>query len=94
MLIVLEERVRLCIELVSIRGGEEMNTIVKGKKVSDMTVGELKELIKDTIYELVDPDYGLKLRTDVEESLKESMKQKERGEGILLDEAKKRLGLE
>ena len=27
------------------------------KKVSDMTVRELKKLIKDTVLEVVDPDY-------------------------------------
>jgi len=71
-----------------------MDTSVKDKKVSDMTVGELKDLIKDTFYELIDPDYGLKLRPEIEESLKESLKQKERGEGVSLAEAKKRLVLE
>lgn len=71
-----------------------MNTTLKDKKVSDMTVGELRDLIKDTIYELIDPDYGLKLKPEIKENLKESLKQKERGEGVSLAEAKKRLGLE
>ena len=38
----------------------------KRKKVSDMTVKELKTLIKDTVQELIDPDYGLELRPEVE----------------------------
>ncbi len=70
-----------------------MSTGVKDKKVSDMTVKELKALIKDTVLEVIDPDYGLELRPEVEESLRESMKQKERGEGVSLEEVKKRLGL-
>jgi hypothetical protein len=70
-----------------------MPATLEDKKVSDMTVGELKSLIRDTINELIDPDYGLELRPEVEESLRESMKQMERGEGIPLEEVKKQLGL-
>ena len=39
-----------------------MSTAVNKKKVSDLTVGELKSLIRDTIHEVIDPDYGLELR--------------------------------
>ena len=70
-----------------------MNTVLKDKKVSDMTIGELQDIIRQTLYELLDPDYGLELRPEVEKDLQESMRQKERGEGISLKEAKKRLGL-
>lgn len=70
-----------------------MPATLEDKKVSDMTVGELKSLIRDAINELIDPDYGLELRHEVEESLRESMKQMERGEGIPLEEVKKQLGL-
>ncbi len=31
------------------------------KKVGDMTVREIKKLIKDTVLEVIDPDYGLEL---------------------------------
>jgi hypothetical protein len=55
-----------------------MSTAVKERKVSDMTVKELKSLIRDTLQELVDPDYGLELRSDVEESLKRSIRSKKR----------------
>lgn len=71
-----------------------MPTVTEDKKVSEMTIGELKALIRDAIYELVDPDYGLELRPEIEESLKESIKQEERGEGIPLEKVKKELGLE
>lgn len=55
-----------------------MATLTKDRKVGDMTVGELKSLIRDSIYEVVDPDYGLELRPEVEASLKKSIKSKKR----------------
>lgn len=58
-----------------------------------MTAEELQELIRNTLCELIDPDYGLELRPEIEESLKKSIRQKERGEGVTLEEAKKKLGL-
>ncbi len=60
------------------------------KKVGDMTVRELKKLIKDTVLEVIDPDYGLELRPDVEKELLESMKSKER---IPVEDVAKELGL-
>ena len=62
------------------------------KKVSDMTVRELKKLIKDTVLEVIDPDYGLEVRPEVEAELRESMKAKEKG--IPLETVIKELGLE
>jgi hypothetical protein len=55
-----------------------MSTATGDKKVSDLTAGELKSLIRETIYELIDPDYGLVLKSDVEEALKKSIESKER----------------
>ncbi len=55
-----------------------MTTIAEKRRVSDMTIGELKSLIRDTISELVDPDYGLELRPEVEETLRKSLKSKRR----------------
>lgn len=76
-----------------------MQTIVKkqtkktlDKKVSDMTVKELKELIRGVVREVVDPDYGLELRPEVEAELKASLKRKEKG--IPLETVVKELGLE
>jgi len=60
------------------------------KKVSDMTVRGLKRLIKDTVLEVIDPDYGLELRPEVEKELLESMKSKER---IPVEDVAKELGL-
>lgn len=71
-----------------------MDTVLKDKKVGDMTIGELQDIIRQTLYEFLDPDYGLDLRPQVEKDLEESMRQKERGEVIPLEEVKKQLGLE
>jgi hypothetical protein len=61
--------------------------------VADTTLGELKELIREVILETIDPDYGLELREEVVEALRESLKEKKRGEGMPLEEARNRLGL-
>ncbi len=70
-----------------------MPTIKEDRKITDMTVGELKGLIRNTVLELIDPDYGLELNPEVEEELRESLKQKKSGEGTPLEEVKKQLGL-
>ncbi len=64
-------------------------------KVADLTVEELKNLIREVVDEkfrelIFDPDYGLELREEVEERLIASLASKER---IPLDEVKRRLGL-
>lgn len=56
-----------------------MATKTKEKKVSDMTVEELKECIKETVLSIIDSDYGLELRPEVADELRESLKRKERG---------------
>ncbi|MBW8051848.1 MAG: hypothetical protein FVQ77_16220 [Cytophagales bacterium] len=70
-----------------------MSTVTTDKKLSDITVGELKSFIKEAIYEIIDPDNGLELRPEIEEELRKSLKQKNRGEGISLEEVKKKLRL-
>ena len=70
-----------------------MSTTTENKKISDMSVYEFKTLIRDTIYEIIDPDYGFELRPEVEEGLKNSLKQKANGKGMSLEEAKNKLGL-
>ncbi|TLD41460.1 MAG: hypothetical protein JETT_2256 [Candidatus Jettenia ecosi] len=72
--------------------GKKISKTRKEKKVSDMTVGELKKLIKDTVLEAIDPDYGLELRPEVEFKLEESLKRK--AKGIPLETVVKELGLE
>ena len=48
------------------------------QKVSELTVGELKEIIKESIYDLIDPDHGLQLKPDVEKELIKSLASKSR----------------
>lgn len=55
-----------------------MSTATNDKRVSDMTAKELKALIRDTIYEVIDPDYGLEVRPEVAEALRRSLKSKRR----------------
>ncbi len=68
-----------------------MGTSIEEKKISDMTGKELKTLIKDTVLELIDPDYELELRTDVEEELNDSLRSTRR---ISAEEVAKDLGIE
>ena len=64
-------------------------------KVTDLTIDELKKLIREAVDEkfkeiLFDPDNGLELRDEVEQRLKVSLASKER---ISLEEVKERLRL-
>ncbi len=67
-----------------------MSPIVKNKKVSDMTIREFQQVIKETIYEVIDPDYGLELKPDLVKQLKASLKSKKR---IPVETVAKKLGL-
>ncbi len=68
-----------------------MKMSTEEKKLSDMTGKELKEIIKDTVLELIDPDYELELKPGVEEELNESMRSTKR---IKAEEVAKELGIE
>lgn len=70
-----------------------MHTAVKSKKIGNMTVDELRNVIRDTMHEFIDPDHGLILQPTVEKELKESRKQRKKGTGISLNAARRRLGL-
>lgn len=59
------------------------------KKVSDMTVGELKTLIMDVVKEAIDPDFGLELRPEIKKELMESLQSKER---IPIEDIAEKLG--
>ena len=64
-------------------------------KVSDLTVEELRTLIKNTLHEelhdlLADPDTGLELRQEIEARLASSLTSTER---ISFDEVQRRLNL-
>jgi hypothetical protein len=55
------------------------------KKISDLTVGEFKYLMKEIISENLDVDKGLELRDEVKEELKEYISKKKEGDLKLLD---------
>ena len=64
-------------------------------KIADLTTEEFKSIIREVMEEkfkefLVDPDYGLELREEIEKRLSDSLNSKKR---ISLEEVKKRLGL-
>lgn len=64
-------------------------------KIADLTTEEFKSIIREVMEEkfkefLVDPDYGLELREEIEKRLSDSLTSKKR---ISLEEVKKRLGL-
>ncbi len=69
-------------------------------KIAELTVEELKALIDETVEakleELMgDPDYGLELREDVKERLRDSLAAVERGEKpVSVEEVAARLGLD
>ncbi|MBI2831219.1 MAG: hypothetical protein HYX79_03075 [Chloroflexi bacterium] len=78
-----------------------MSTKVKGKEptVKELTIKELKTLIRETVQETLqdifgDPDEGLELKEEVKAELRQSLAEFERGErGIPAEELAKELGL-
>jgi hypothetical protein len=67
-----------------------MDKISEEKRLADISVRELKELIRQTLYEIIDPDYRLELRAEIEDELKKSRESKER---IPAEVVAERLGL-
>ncbi len=69
-------------------------------KVKELSVEQLKELIKETVEEklqeiLGDPDQGLELKEDVKKRLEESLSAMRAGEeGIPIEQVAKEIGLE
>jgi hypothetical protein len=70
-----------------------MGTVGSDKKLSDMTAKELQDLIRQTILEVLDPDYGLQIKPEIVESLRKSLEQKKKGKGISIEKVEKELGL-
>jgi hypothetical protein len=67
-----------------------MAVITETKRVNEITVGELKGVIRETMQELYDPDYGMELAPEVEKELMESLVSPQR---IPASEVAKGLGL-
>ncbi|MBN1900624.1 hypothetical protein JW926_04775 [Candidatus Sumerlaeota bacterium] len=65
--------------------------MIKTKKVGDMNINELKDIIKETFYEIIDPDHELVISPEVKNDLKESLQSKER---IPINKVAEKLGLE
>lgn len=72
----------------------------KATYVKDLTVDELKVLIRETVEAVLDeylpdPDQGRTLRPEVEQQLRESLERTRAGErGIPMEEVLKKLGLD
>ncbi|KJR42349.1 hypothetical protein MCHI_001760 [Candidatus Magnetoovum chiemensis] len=47
--------------------------LAEDRKVCEMTIGELRELIFDVVNEAVDPDYGLEMKDEFAKGLDESL---------------------
>ena len=68
-------------------------------QVQEMTIDELKGLIRETVEEkleemLGDPDWGLEVRAEVQKRLRRSLDETEQGvSGISVDEVVKSTGL-
>jgi hypothetical protein len=71
-----------------------------GNKVSDLTIDELRNIIRETVRQtlaemLVDPDDGLVLQAGIEKALKQSIKAVKEGEmTYAAEDVAKKLGLE
>ena len=65
--------------------------MIKARKVGDISVNELKDIIKETFYEIIDPHHDAEISPDVKKELSDSLRSKER---IPMDEVAERLGLE
>ncbi len=76
-----------------------MTTEATQKTVADLTVAELKELIREVVVEvvcdwLIDPDEGLEFREEFVERLEQSMAEADSGETMSAEEVYRRLGLD
>jgi hypothetical protein len=71
-----------------------------GTKVSDLTIDELRTIIRETVQQTVaemfaDPDEGLVLRSGVQKSLRQSIRSvKEGATTYAAEDVAKKLGLE
>ena len=68
------------------------STAKNDAKISEMTAGQLRELIMETIHEALDPDHDLQLTTEVETELRDALVNPQ--QGIPLEQVIKELGLQ
>jgi hypothetical protein len=69
-----------------------MSTVKDEVKISEMTAGQLRELIMETIHEALDPDHDLQLHPDVKAELRDALANPQ--QGVPLEQAIKELGLQ
>ena len=65
--------------------------MIKTRKVGDISVNELKDIIKETFFEIIDPDHDSEISPEVKKDLSESLRSKER---IPINKVAEKLGLE
>ncbi|KJR43801.1 hypothetical protein MCHI_000291 [Candidatus Magnetoovum chiemensis] len=71
-----------------------MAYITDNTKISELTVGDIKEIIRNTIDEELDDDYGLELNPDFVESIKKSIQDKKDGRVYTIEQVKEHLGID
>ena len=79
----------------------DKSTVTDSTRVADLTVGELRALVREVVDEALsdhddygpDPDFGLELRPEFEEELRKSLA-RPRGEGISTEQMMRELGLD
>lgn len=54
---------------------------------------ELKKLLRETLEEFLDPDFGLELRAEVKQALAKSLEEKKKGKIYSFEEVKRELEL-
>ena len=64
------------------------------KKVGELSVSEFREIIRETFFELLDPEYHLPFREEFESLISKAIEEKKKGEGLTLEEVKKILKIE
>jgi CBS domain containing-hemolysin-like protein len=65
--------------------------MIKTRKVGDISVNELKDIIKETFFEIIDPDHDSEISPEVKKDLSESLQSKKR---IPINKVAEKLGLE
>ena len=59
-------------------------------RVIEIPEEKLRKIIRETLEEFFDPDYGMSIRKEFVELLKKSKEEEEKGDIISLDEIKKK----
>ena len=63
-------------------------------RVIEIPEEKLRKIIRETLEEFFDPDYGMSFREEFVNLIKKSKEEEERGETISLEKIKKELNIE